>query len=73
MIPPILRSDGFALLSERTVELELGTGALVSLPVSGVELRRSFRAVRRTRPRLEGPAARFWRWLEARVAVGGSK
>ena len=66
-------SDGFALLSERTIELELATGALVARPVAGVELRRSFRAVRRTRPRLEGPAARFWPWLEAAVAARGSE
>jgi DNA-binding transcriptional LysR family regulator len=62
-------SGGFALLSARTIELELATGALVARPVAGVELHRSFRAVRRTRPRLDGPAARFWRWLETTVAV----
>lgn len=61
-------SGGFTLLSERTVETELATGQLAAVPVAGVRLRRSFRAVRRSRPALQGPAGRFWRWLETTVS-----
>ena len=43
---------GFALLSARAVEPEVTGGALRAIPVSGVELRRTLRAVRRTRPAL---------------------
>lgn len=64
-----LLSGGFALLSDRAVEVELVTGALVALPVRGVELRRRLRAVRRARPGLQGHAARFWGWLETTVAA----
>ena len=65
-------SGGFTLLSERTVETELATGELAAVPVAGVQLRRSFRAVRRSRPALQGPAGRFWRWLETSVASSAS-
>jgi DNA-binding transcriptional LysR family regulator len=57
-------SGGFALLSERVVATELADGSLAALPVSGVDLHRSLRAVRRSRPALQGPARAFWRWLE---------
>lgn len=60
-------SGGFALLSARTVTAEVATGALASVPVSGVQLRRSFRAVRRSRPALQDPARRFWRWLQSQA------
>jgi len=60
-------AGGFALLSERTVAAEIATGALVAIPVAGVELRRSLRAIRRTRPALVDPARAFWNWL-SRVA-----
>jgi DNA-binding transcriptional LysR family regulator len=56
-------AGGFALLSERTVAAEITTGALVAVPVGGVELRRSLRAIRRTRPALVDPARAFWNWL----------
>lgn len=61
-------SGGFALLSERTVAADTDAGVLAALPVSGVQLRRSLRAVRRTRPALQGPARAFWRWLERTIA-----
>ncbi|HEX3803451.1 MAG TPA: LysR family transcriptional regulator [Solirubrobacteraceae bacterium] len=61
---------GFALLSARTVAAELDTGTLAVVPVSGVDMTRTFRAVRRSRPALQGPARSFWRWLEQTRAAG---
>jgi DNA-binding transcriptional LysR family regulator len=61
---------GFALLSEHAVEPEIAAGALAAIPVSGVDLHRTLRAVRRTRPVLQGPARAFWRWLERTIALG---
>ena len=61
-------TGGFTLLSERVVEPEIAAGALRAIPVSGVELRRTLRAVRRSRPALAGPAGALWRWLERTVA-----
>ncbi|HWF56234.1 MAG TPA: LysR family transcriptional regulator [Solirubrobacteraceae bacterium] len=63
-------SGGFTLLSERVVAAEVVAGTLVALPVSGVELRRALRAVRRSRPALPEPARAFWRWLEHTIAPG---
>jgi DNA-binding transcriptional LysR family regulator len=59
---------GFSLLSERVVAGELAVGTLAALPVAGVDLRRSLRAVRRSRPALQGPARAFWRWLAQTIA-----
>jgi DNA-binding transcriptional LysR family regulator len=59
---------GFTLLSERAVEREVTAGTLCAIPVSGVDLSRALRAVRLTRPALQGPARAFWRWLERTVA-----
>lgn len=59
-----LLAGGFSLLSERAVETEVAAGALHAIPVSGVELRRALRAVRRSRPALQGSARAFWLWLE---------
>ncbi len=61
-------AGGFTLLSERAVELEVAAGALRAIPVSGVELRRTLRAIRRTRPALARPARALWSWLERTVA-----
>lgn len=61
-------SGGFTLLSRRAVAAELAVGTLAALPVAGVDLHRSFRALRRSRPALQGPAHRFWRWLQTSVA-----
>ena len=59
---------GFTLLSERVVEPEVAAGALRAIPVSGVELRRTLRALRRSRPALQGPARALWSWLERAIA-----
>jgi hypothetical protein len=56
------------LLSERIVAGETAAGTLVAIPVSGVALRRSLRAVRRTRPAPQGPARAFWLWLGRDIA-----
>ena len=61
-------TGGFTLLSERAVEPEVAAGALCAVPVSGVELHRTLRAVRRSRPALHGPARALWLWLERTVA-----
>ena len=58
-----LASGGFALLSERAVTNEITAGTLCAVPVSGVELRRALRAVRRAHTALRGPAGEFWSWL----------
>jgi DNA-binding transcriptional LysR family regulator len=60
-------AGGFTLLSERAVEPEVAAGTLLAIPVSGVELRRALRAVRRSRPALQGPARALWRWLERTI------
>jgi DNA-binding transcriptional LysR family regulator len=56
---------GFTLLSERVVATELAAGTLAAVPVRGVQLRRSLRAVRRRRPAASGVGRAFWSWLEA--------
>jgi DNA-binding transcriptional LysR family regulator len=61
-------AGGFTLLSERVVASELAAGTLAAIPVSGVDLRRSLRAVRRTRPAPQGPARAFWVWLGRTIA-----
>jgi DNA-binding transcriptional LysR family regulator len=61
-------AGGFSLLSERVVEPEVAAGALRAIPVSGVELHRTLRAVRRSRPALQGPARALWLWLERTIA-----
>jgi DNA-binding transcriptional LysR family regulator len=58
--------DGFAVLSRHAITGELAAGALVALPVRGVDLRRELSAVRRARRR-QGRAARWlWDWLAGR-------
>lgn len=61
-------AGGFTLLSERAVEPEVAAGALRAIPVSGVELRRTLRAIRRSRPALQGPGRALWLWLERTIA-----
>jgi DNA-binding transcriptional LysR family regulator len=61
-------AGGFTMLSERIVAGEIADGALAAIPVSGVDLRRSLRAVRRARPALQGPARAFWLWLARTIA-----
>ncbi len=61
-------AGGFTLLSERAVEPDVAVGALRAIPISGVELRRTLRAIRRSRPALQGPARALWSWLERTIA-----
>jgi DNA-binding transcriptional LysR family regulator len=61
-------AGGFTLLSERVVASEIAAGTLAAIPVSGVDLRRSLRAVRRARPAPQGPARAFWLWLGRTIA-----
>jgi DNA-binding transcriptional LysR family regulator len=61
-------AGGFTLLSERVIEPEVAAGVLRAIPVSGVELRRTLRALRRSRPALQGPARALWSWLERAIA-----
>lgn len=61
-------AGGFTLLSERAVEPEVAAGTLRVSRVSGVELSRTLRAVRRSRPALQGPARALWLWLKRTIA-----
>ena len=61
-------AGGFTLLSERAVEREVATGTLRAVAVSGVDVGRALRAVRRARPALQGPARAFWLWLVRTIA-----
>jgi DNA-binding transcriptional LysR family regulator len=60
---------GFTLISRLAVEAEERAGTLRALPVSGVDLRRALRAVRRPAP-VSLQAQRFWRHLAKRSAEG---
>jgi DNA-binding transcriptional LysR family regulator len=66
-------AGGFTLLSERAVEPEVVAGTLRAIPVSGVELRRTLRAVRRSRPALQGRARALWSWLERTIAPSATR
>jgi DNA-binding transcriptional LysR family regulator len=61
-------AGGFTLLSERVVQPEVAIGALRAIPVNGVELHRTLRALRRSRPALQGSARALWSWLERTIA-----
>lgn len=61
-------TGGFTLLSRRSVAAELASGELSAVRIRGTSWRRYFRAVRRSRPALNGPAQRFWRQLERGAA-----
>jgi DNA-binding transcriptional LysR family regulator len=54
---------GFTLVSRLAVEAEVGAGTLRALPVTGADLARPLRAVRRRRPAARGDAGRFWTYL----------
>jgi DNA-binding transcriptional LysR family regulator len=66
-------AGGFTLLSERAVEAEVAAGTLHAIPVSGAELRRTLRAVRRSRPALQGPARALWSWLARTIAPSATR
>ncbi len=54
---------GFAVLSRHAVAGELASGALMALPVRGVDLERRLSAVRRARGRHGSAPRRLWEWL----------
>jgi len=54
---------GFTLISRLAVEAEVQAGTLRALAVSGVDLTRPLRAVRRRRAALRADATQFWRFL----------
>lgn len=54
---------GFTLISRLAVEAEAQAGTLRALPVSGADLTRALRAVRRRRPAPSPAARRLWEWL----------
>jgi DNA-binding transcriptional LysR family regulator len=54
---------GFTLISRLAVDAEVQAGTLHTLSVTGADLRRPLRAVRRRRPALRGEPHRFWRFL----------
>ena len=53
----------FTLLSTLAVEQEVASGILCALPVTGVDLTRPLRAVRRRRPAPRRDARRFWGYI----------
>jgi DNA-binding transcriptional LysR family regulator len=54
---------GFTLISRLAVEAEVQAGTLCALRVTGADLVRPLRAVRRRRPAPDAHARRFWRYL----------
>lgn len=60
--------SGFTLISTLAVEQEVAAGTLCSLPVTGVDLTRPLRAVRRRRPAPRKDARRFWTFLGGHAA-----
>lgn len=54
---------GFTLMSRLAVEAEVRAGTLHALEVTGAELTRQLRAVRRRRPALRADAKRLWSFL----------
>ncbi len=59
---------GFTLISRRAAQAEVQAGTLRALPVSGADLTRVLRAVRRRRPALPAAPRRLWEWLDDRSA-----
>ena len=59
---------GFTLISRRAAEAEVQAGTLRTLTVSGVDLSRVLRAVRRRTPALPAAAQRLWTWLDDHAA-----
>jgi DNA-binding transcriptional LysR family regulator len=64
--------SGFAVLSRLAVAGELSAGALVALPVRGVDLRRTLRAVRRPARTRSRAAADMWRWVMCELRHSGT-
>lgn len=63
---------GFAVLSRLAIGSELSAGTLVALPVRGVDLRRTLRAVRRPGRTPSRAAAEMWRWLMCELRRSGT-
>jgi DNA-binding transcriptional LysR family regulator len=61
-------TGGFTLISRRAAAAEVQAGTLRALAVTGVELSRVLRAVRRRRPALPVAARRLWEWLAHNAA-----
>src|SRR5437762_1026541 len=55
---------GFTLISRLAVEAEVQAETLCALRVTGAQLKRPLRAVRRRRAAVRGAARLFWRFLE---------
>lgn len=62
---------GFTLVSRLAVDAEVAAGTLRALPVTGADLSRPLRAVRRRRGPLRADARRLWGFLERLVGAGG--
>jgi len=58
-----LAAGGFALISELALEPDLAAGRLVTVPLKGLEIRRSLTAIRRAGGHPPEQARRFWAWL----------
>jgi DNA-binding transcriptional LysR family regulator len=54
---------GFTLISRLAIEAEIQVGTLRALVVTGVDLTRGLRAVRRRRPALRADAKQFWSFV----------
>jgi DNA-binding transcriptional LysR family regulator len=63
---------GFTLISRMAVEAEAEAGTLRALPVSGADLTRALRAVRRRGAAPSAPARRLWDWLARTGAAPGA-
>jgi DNA-binding transcriptional LysR family regulator len=61
-------NGGFTLISRRAAAAEVQAGTLRALAVTGVELSRVLRAVRRRRRTLPVAAQRLWEWLGQNAA-----
>jgi DNA-binding transcriptional LysR family regulator len=68
-----VRVGGFSLLSRLAVQSEVESRTLHALPVSGVDLTRDLRVVRRAHGRHSGAAARLWAWLAHEVAASSGR
>jgi DNA-binding transcriptional LysR family regulator len=64
-------AGGFTMISRLAVEAEVQAGTLCALPVSGANLSRPLRAVRRRQSPLRGEPRRFWSFL-GRIASAGA-
>ncbi len=64
-----LGASGFTIVSAITIESEQRAGTLVGLPVNGVPMNRTLRAVRKPRRRQPEPAAALWAWLETHATA----